>query len=60
MVEQNPGHLKSARDPAIARRALKRDEVPEDLVGTLIFLASAESDFITGQTLAVDGGANNT
>jgi NAD(P)-dependent dehydrogenase (short-subunit alcohol dehydrogenase family) len=60
VVEQNPGHLASAREPSIARRALKRDEVPEDLVGTLIFLASAESDFITGQTLAVDGGANNT
>jgi NAD(P)-dependent dehydrogenase (short-subunit alcohol dehydrogenase family) len=60
VVELNPGHLKSAREPAIARRALKRDEVPEDLVGALIFLASAESDFITGQTLAVDGGANNT
>jgi NAD(P)-dependent dehydrogenase (short-subunit alcohol dehydrogenase family) len=60
VVAQNPGHLESARAPAIARRALKRDEVPEDLVGTLVFLASAESDFITGQTLAVDGGANNT
>ncbi len=60
VVEQNPGHLASAREPAIARRALKRDEVPEDLVGTLIFLASAESDFVTGQTLAVDGGATNT
>ena len=60
VVEQNPGHLRSAREPAIQRRALKRDEVPEDVVGTLIFLASAESDFITGQTLAVDGGANNT
>ena len=60
VVEQNPGHLKSAREPAVARRALKRDETPEDLVGTLIFLASSDSDFITGQTLAVDGGANNT
>lgn len=60
VVEHNPGHLKSAREPAIARRALKRDEVPEDLVGTLIFLSSSESDFITGQTLAVDGGTNNT
>jgi NAD(P)-dependent dehydrogenase (short-subunit alcohol dehydrogenase family) len=60
VVEQNPGHLASAREPSIQRRALKRDEVPADLVGTLIFLASAESDFITGQTLAVDGGANNT
>jgi len=60
VVEHNSGHLKSAREPAIARRALKRDEVPEDLVGTLIFLASSESDFVTGQTLAVDGGTNNT
>ena len=60
VVEHNPGHLKSAREPAIQRRALKRDEVPEDLVGTLIFLASADSDFVTGQTLAVDGGATNT
>ncbi|HEY1541936.1 MAG TPA: glucose 1-dehydrogenase [Xanthobacteraceae bacterium] len=60
VVEHNPGHLKSAREPAIARRALKRDEVPEDLVGTLIFLSSPESDFVTGQTLAVDGGTNNT
>jgi NAD(P)-dependent dehydrogenase (short-subunit alcohol dehydrogenase family) len=60
VVEENPGHLKSAREPAIQRRAIKRDEVPDDLVGTLIFLASAESDFITGQTLAVDGGTNNT
>jgi NAD(P)-dependent dehydrogenase (short-subunit alcohol dehydrogenase family) len=59
VVEQNPGHLASAREPAIQRRALKRDEVPEDLVGTLVFLASGESDFITGQTLAVDGGATN-
>jgi NAD(P)-dependent dehydrogenase (short-subunit alcohol dehydrogenase family) len=60
VVAHNPGHLASAREPAIARRALKRDEVPEDLVGTLVFLASADSDFVTGQTLAVDGGANNT
>jgi NAD(P)-dependent dehydrogenase (short-subunit alcohol dehydrogenase family) len=60
VVEHNPGHLKSARGPSVERRALKRDELPEDLVGTLVFLASAESDFITGQTLAVDGGATNT
>ena len=33
---------------------------PEDLLGTLVFLASADSDFITGQMIAVDGGNVNT
>ena len=35
----------------------KRHEVPEDLTGTVLFLASDESDFITGQTIVVDGGS---
>ena len=38
----------------------KRDEQPQDLLGALVFLASADSDFITGQTIAVDGGNVNT
>lgn len=38
-------------------RALARPEVPDDLVGTLIFLASPASDFVTGQTIVVDGGS---
>ena len=38
-------------------RAIKRDETPEDLVGAVSFLASADAAFITGQTLVVDGGS---
>ena len=38
-------------------RALKRTERPADLVGAVAFFASPDSDFITGQTLVVDGGS---
>lgn len=44
------------RKLVIPRRAIRRLEYPEDLVGTAIFLASSDSDFITGQTIVVDGG----
>jgi 3-oxoacyl-[acyl-carrier protein] reductase len=40
----------------ISRTPLKRLERPEDVVGIVAFLASDESDFITGQTVLVDGG----
>jgi 3-oxoacyl-[acyl-carrier protein] reductase len=41
---------------AIARQALPRRGVPADLEGVFVFLASSESDFMTGQTLCIDGG----
>jgi NAD(P)-dependent dehydrogenase (short-subunit alcohol dehydrogenase family) len=59
VIDENPGHVEHSRQPSVLRRALKRDEYPEDLLGALVFLASAESDFVTGQTIAVDGGATN-
>ena len=42
---------------ASATRCIKRPETPEDLTGTVVFLSSDDSDFITGQTIVVDGGS---
>ena len=62
-----PGLTISVDDPDEARlegdrqrmqaRSIKRSELPTDLVGTAIFLCSPDSAFMSGQTLAVDGGA---
>lgn len=38
-------------------RSIQRDQLPEDLVGSLLFLAGDGSSFVTGQTIAVDGGS---
>lgn len=38
-------------------RSIKRDQVPADLVGSMVYLLSPDCDFMTGQTLIVDGGA---
>jgi len=56
-VMENRGFSPDLRGMQVAQRALKRAQTPDDLVGACIFLASSESDFITGQTLVVDGGA---
>jgi NAD(P)-dependent dehydrogenase (short-subunit alcohol dehydrogenase family) len=60
VMAENPGHVNTARDRAVQSRSLRRDEQPQDLLGALVFLSSADSDFITGQTIAVDGGNVNT
>lgn len=48
--------LKPFAKVAMASRAIKREQLPEDLVGALLYLASPDSDFMTGQTITVDGG----
>jgi len=45
------------RDRNVDSRAIKREQVPEDLIGTMIFLCSSDSDFMTGQTVVTDGGS---
>ena len=41
----------------VSGRALKRTQAPEDMVGTLLYLAGSGSDFVTGQNILVNGGA---
>ncbi len=60
VMAENPDHVATAGKASVAGRAIRRDAHPQDLLGALIFLAGADSDFITGQTLAVDGGNVNT
>jgi 3-oxoacyl-[acyl-carrier protein] reductase len=44
------------REGSVAKRCFRRVETPADIVGTAVFLASSDSDFITGQLLVVEGG----
>jgi NAD(P)-dependent dehydrogenase (short-subunit alcohol dehydrogenase family) len=55
-VQAHPEVVEKLRDVSIASRTLQRDEVPEDVVGAVVFLCTPEADFITGQTMVIDGG----
>ncbi len=55
-VAKHAVHVKQGEITRMTR-AIPRDEKPEDLVGTVSFLASEDAAFITGQTLVVDGGS---
>jgi 3-oxoacyl-[acyl-carrier protein] reductase len=46
-----------AFEATVEAQCLKRREEPSDLPGTAVFLASADSDFITGQYIVVNGGS---
>jgi 3-oxoacyl-[acyl-carrier protein] reductase len=58
LSEDNPSdEIVRMRQATVASRALPRVQLPSDLVGAVVFFASPDSDFVTGQTLVVDGGA---
>lgn len=56
-VLSNPDWNDATVQSTVATRAIKRECVPDDLCGTLVYLCSIDSDFVTGQVLVVDGGA---
>ena len=55
-VEAHPDVIEKLRDVSVSARTLQRDQVPEDVVGAVVFLCGPESDFVTGQTIVIDGG----
>ncbi len=55
-VEAHSEVIEKLRDVSIAARTIQRDQVPEDVVGAVVFLCTPAADFITGQTMVIDGG----
>ena len=55
-VRSHPEVVEKLRDVSVAARTLQRDQVPEDVVGAVVYLAGPGSDFVTGQTIVIDGG----
>jgi len=56
MTEASRALIEDAEHYGVERGAIKRAEEPGDVLGTVVFLASPASEFITGQTIVVDGG----
>ena len=55
-VEAHPEVIEKLRDVSVAARTLQRDQVPADVVGAVVFLCGPGAEFITGQTMVIDGG----
>jgi NAD(P)-dependent dehydrogenase (short-subunit alcohol dehydrogenase family) len=55
-VQEHPEVIEQLRDVSVSSRTLRRDQVPEDVVGAVVFLCGPGSTFITGQTMVIDGG----
>ena len=55
-VQEHPEVIEALQQVSVNARTLRRDQVPEDVVGAVVFLAGPGASFITGQTMVIDGG----
>src|SRR6478752_3075264 len=55
-VKEHPEVVEQLRDVSVAARTIQRDQVPEDVVGAVNYLAGPAASFVTGQTIVIDGG----
>jgi NAD(P)-dependent dehydrogenase (short-subunit alcohol dehydrogenase family) len=55
-VEAHPEVIEKLRDVSVSARTLQRDQLPEDVVGAVVYLCGPGSAFVTGQTIVIDGG----
>jgi len=56
LTEASLSLMDNAKEYGVQRGAIKRGSNANDIVGTALYLASKASDFVTGQTIVVDGG----
>jgi NAD(P)-dependent dehydrogenase (short-subunit alcohol dehydrogenase family) len=55
-VEEHPEVVEALQQASVSSRTIQRDQVPEDVVGAVVYLSGPSSSFVTGQTIVIDGG----
>jgi len=55
-VQEHPEVIEALAGVSVAARTIQRDQVPEDVVGAVVYLCGPASAFVTGQTIVIDGG----
>jgi NAD(P)-dependent dehydrogenase (short-subunit alcohol dehydrogenase family) len=55
-VQAHPEVVEKLRNVSVAARTIQRDQTPEDVVGAVVYLSGPGADFVTGQSIVIDGG----
>jgi NAD(P)-dependent dehydrogenase (short-subunit alcohol dehydrogenase family) len=55
-VQEHPEVIEALQNVSVAARTIQRDQLPEDVVGAVVYFCGPGSDFVTGQTIVIDGG----